>query len=160
MKKPLLYICVIAVIIVTALIIIIINKNNAQWIRINDVTGYTDFTCNQIEKITLRKSVTSPEWAVFDDDDLISKWEVFFNELELMRSSRPAESDVSLNDGGMRIVIVSTNGKEYSFGIWQTSAECVMELGSKFYITNSIDSPFDETYNDAIARHGITTPWD
>ncbi|MBR5714717.1 MAG: hypothetical protein IKX58_08050, partial [Clostridia bacterium] len=91
---------------------------------------------------------------------LISKWEVFFNELELMRSSRPAESDVSLNDGGMRIVIVSTNGKEYSFGIWQTSAECVMELGSKFYITNSTDSPFDETYNDAIARHGITTPWD
>lgn len=57
-------------------------------------------------------------------------------------------------------MIVSTNGKEYSFGIWQTSTECVMELGGKFYITNSSDSPFDETYDEAIARHGMTTPWD
>ena len=110
--------------------------------------------------VTLRKSVTSPEWAVFRDDDLLSQWEAFFKKLELKRGFRPAEADLSLNGGGLRIVIVSTNGKEYSFGIWQTSTECIMELGGKFYITNSSDSPFDETYDEAIARHGMTTPWD
>lgn len=160
MKKPLLWICIIAVIIVAAIILLIVIKNNARWVRINDVIGFSDFSDNQIEKITLRKGVTSPEWAVFSDDDLISKWEVFFNKLELKRGSRPAESDLSLNGEGMRIVIVSTNGQEYSLGIWQTSAECIMEFGSKYYITNSTDSPFDETYDEAIARHGMTTPWD
>lgn len=130
------------------------------WVKINDIKGYADFSNTQIEKITLRKSVTSPEWAVFRDDDLLSQWEAFFKKLELKRGSRPAEADLSLNGGGLRIVIVSTNGKEYSFGIWQTSTECIMELGGKFYITNSSDSPFDETYDEAIARHGMTTPWD
>ena len=160
MKKPLLWVCIIAVIIVAAIIVSIVTKNNARWVKINVVTGFSDFSDNQIERITLRKSVTSPEWAVFSDDDLISKWEFFFNELELKRVSRPAESDLSLNGGEMRIVIVSTNGKEYSLGIWQTSAECILELGGRFYITNSSDSPFDETYDEAIARHGMTTPWD
>ena len=135
-------------------------ENNARWVKINDIKGYADFSDTQIEKITLRKSVTSPEWAVFRDDDLLSQWEAFFKKLELKRGSRPAEADLSLNGGGLRIVIVSTNGKEYSFGIWQTSTECIMELGGKFYITNSSDSPFDETYDEAIARHGMTTPWD
>ena len=60
----------------------------------------------------------------------------------------------------MRIVVVSTNGGEFSFGIWRISTECIMELGGKFYIANSSDCPFDETYDEAIARHGITTPWD
>lgn len=160
MKKPLLWICIIAVIIVAAIIISVVAKNNARWVKINDIKGYADFSDTQIEKITLRKSVTSPEWAVFRDDDLLSQWEAFFKKLELKRGSRPAETDLSLNGGGLRIVIVSTNGKEYSFGIWQTSTECIMELGGKFYITNSSDSPFDETYDEAIARHGMTTPWD
>lgn len=160
MKKPLLWICIIAVIIVAAIIISVVAKNNARWVKINDIKGYADFSNTQIEKITLRKSVTSPEWAVFRDDDLLSQWEAFFKKLELKRGSRPAEADLSLNGGGLRIVIVSTNGKEYSFGIWQTSTECIMELGGKFYITNSSDSPFDETYDEAIARHGMTTPWD
>lgn len=160
MKKPLLWICIIAVIIVAAIIISVVAKNNARWVKINDIKGYADFSDTQIEKITLRKSVTSPEWAVFRDDDLLSQWEAFFKKLELKRGSRPAEADLSLNGGGLRIVIVSTNGKEYSFGIWQTSTECIMELGGKFYITNSSDSPFDETYDEAIARHGMTTPWD
>ena len=160
MKKPLLWICIIAVIIVAAIIISVVAKNNARWVKINDIKGYADFSDTQIEKITLRKSVTSPEWAVFRDDDLLSQWEAFFKKLELKRGSRPAEADLSLNGGGLRIVIVSTNGKEYSFGIWQTSTECIMELGGTFYITNSSDSPFDETYDEAIARHGMTTPWD
>ena len=160
MKKPLLWIWIIAVIIVAAIIISVVAKNNARWVKINDIKGYADFSNTQIEKITLRKSVTSPEWAVFRDDDLLSQWEAFFKKLELKRGSRPAEADLSLNGGGLRIVIVSTNGKEYSFGIWQTSTECIMELGGKFYITNSSDSPFDETYDEAIARHGMTTPWD
>lgn len=160
MKKPLLWICIIAVIIVAAIIISVVANNNARWVKINDIKGYADFSDTQIEKITLRKSVTSPEWAVFRDDDLLSQWEAFFKKLELKRGSRPAEADLSLNGGGLRIVIVSTNGKEYSFGIWQTSTECIMELGGKFYITNSSDSPFDETYDEAIARHGMTTPWD
>ena len=127
MKKPLLWICIIAVIIVAAIIISVVAKNNARWVKINDIKGYADFSDTQIEKITLRKSVTSPEWAVFRDDDLLSQWEAFFKKLELKRGSRPAEADLSLNGGGLRIVIVSTNGKEYSFGIyteeWQPKVE-------------------------------------
>lgn len=85
MKNPLLWICVITVIIGAALVITIVRRNSARWIEINDVTGYAKFTDKQIEKITLRKSVTSPERAVFSDDNLISKWKEFFQKLELNR---------------------------------------------------------------------------
>ena len=73
MKNPLLWICVITVIIGAALVITIVRRNSARWIEINDVTGYAKFTDKQIEKITLRKSVPSPERAVFSDDNLIPK---------------------------------------------------------------------------------------
>ena len=85
MKKPLLWICIIAVIIVAAIIISVVAKNNARWVKINDIKGYADFSDTQIEKITLRKGVTSPERAVFSDDNLISKWKEFFQKLELNR---------------------------------------------------------------------------
>mgnify|MGYP003182342681 FL=1 len=85
MKNPLLWICVITVIIGAALVITIVRRNSARWIEINNVTGYAKFTDKQIEKITLRKSVTSPERAVFSDDNLISKWKEFFQKLELNR---------------------------------------------------------------------------
>lgn len=143
-----------------AIVIAVVYRNNARWIKANDVTGYADFSANRIDKITLRKSVTSPEWAVFNDEDLISKWKEFFQKLELKRVSQPTESDLSINGGGMRVVVASTNGEEFSFGIWQTSTEFIMELGDKFYIPNISNCPFVETYNEAVARHGITTPWD
>lgn len=85
MKNPLLWICVITVIIGAALVITIVRRNSARWIEINDVTGYAKFTDKQIEKITLRKGVTSPERAVFSDNNLISKWKEFFQKLELNR---------------------------------------------------------------------------
>lgn len=85
MKNPLLWICVITVIIGAALVITIVRRNSARWIEINDVTGYAKFTDKQIEKITLRKGATSPERAVFSDDNLISKWKEFFQKLELNR---------------------------------------------------------------------------
>ena len=85
MKNSLLWICVITVIIGAALVITIVRRNSARWIEINDVTGYAKFTDKQIEKITLCKGVTSPERAVFSDDNLISKWKEFFQKLELNR---------------------------------------------------------------------------
>ena len=50
MKNPLLWICVITVIIGAALVITIVRRNSARWIEINDVTGYAKFTDKQIEK--------------------------------------------------------------------------------------------------------------
>ena len=73
MKNPLLWICVITVIIGAALVITIVRRNSARWIEIKDVTGYVKFTDKQIEKITLCNGVTSPERAVFSDDNLNSK---------------------------------------------------------------------------------------
>lgn len=60
---------------------------------------------------------------------------------------------MSLNGEGMRVAVVTSNGREYSFGVWQTSNECRMKIGGRVYVTKSLDCPFDET----MERHGINS---
>lgn len=129
-------------------------------VSLKDVEGFSEFFDHPIEKIALRKSVTSPEWAVFDDEDLVAEWTAFFKKLSLKPDARPTEFDSSSNGGGAPVAVVTSNGKDYSFTLYQLENECRLELNGKVFSADTPQTPFDSTYDQAIARHGVTTPWD
>ena len=166
MKKTILWTGFLATAIAGTFLTAIILKNQrgdideAKWNLIYDIKGYEPFRNNKIEKITLRKNITSPDWAAFSNRDLVSKWEDFFNETELKFVYGTKGSGKLMNGGGMAVAVISIDGKDYSCGLWRSAAGCMMELSDRTYITNKADCPFNETYDEAIARHGITTPWD
>lgn len=137
------------------------HKNDEEWNALTDVEEYKELLDYPIDKITLRPSVTSPKWAVFDDADLILEWNDYFKSLEIKPDSETSKADnQSLNGRAMAVAVISSNGKEYSIGIYQTSAGCKLELGETVFVTNSKNSPFEKSYKEAVERHGTTSPWD
>jgi len=45
-----------------------------KWKTLKEIKQCESIFNFPIKKITLRKSITSSEWAVFDDEDLILLW--------------------------------------------------------------------------------------
>lgn len=51
-----------------------LNNGLYKWKTLKEIKQCESIFNFPIKKITLRKSITSSEWAVFDDEDLILLW--------------------------------------------------------------------------------------
>lgn len=137
------------------------QQTDEEWLQIFEIKEYKGLLDYPIDKITLRLGITSPEWAVFSDDDLVLEWSEWLKTVKLKREDKQSEiGNQALNGGGMLIAVISVNGRDYSIGISQASEECKLEISGIVYATDSTNNPFDKTYGEGIERHGITTPWD
>ena len=107
----------------------------------------------------MREGVTSAEWAVFSDDDLIADWDFFFDNTEVICEGRASKGN---DAGGMFVTAINTNGDKLPFvAYYDSSGVCKINIGGTVYIIkDSPGLPFKSTYWRGIERHGITTPWD
>lgn len=94
MKKTIITLLVVAAVVITVIIIALADSsrrihqgNDNEWLKLKEIAAITDFFDASINKMILREGVTSPEWVVFDDVDLISDWNFF---LIMPRSNRKA----------------------------------------------------------------------
>lgn len=113
----------------------------------------------------LREGVTSPEWVVFDDVDLISDWNFFFDNAEVKQEGKAMDNNShSINGDGTTVFVTAINddGKKLSFSAYyDDSNERRMVIGGVVYtVKDSPGLPFKGTYWRALERHGVTTPWD
>ena len=53
-----------------------------------EISDIADFFDAPITEMILREGVTSAEWAVFSDDDLIADWDFFFDNTEVICEGR------------------------------------------------------------------------
>lgn len=116
-----------------------------------------------IKQITLRKSITSPEWVSFEDEDLIRQWTDYFKNLEIKHQTISKQmADPNLNGGGMAVIIFATDSGEYSIGLYTTiQGSVVLDIGGHTFATRSSSGcPFESTYVEAVTRHGTVSPWD
>jgi len=166
MKKRSLLIFVAAIVILGCVAIVLIvhenhrqRSNKAQWKSIKEISDFADFFDASITEMTLREGVTSAEWAVFSDDDLIADWSFFFDNTEVICEGRASKDNYA---DGMFVTAINTNGDKLVFvAYYDSSGVCKIDIGGTAFITKeSPGLPFKSTYWRAIERHGITTPWD
>ena len=162
MKKRSTLILVAAIVILGCIAIVLIVNGELrqrcdkdQWKSIKEISDIADFFDAPINEMALREGVTSAEWAVFSDDDLIADWNFFFDNTEIKSEGRSSKDD---NAVGMFVTAVNTNGAKLSF---DSPGVCRIDIGGTvFIIKDSPGLPFKSTYQRAIERHGTTTPWD
>ncbi len=157
MKKIVSSIIIFCVIATASMVYFLLNKTSSQWQHINMIDKYSNILDDPITKITLRTSIDSAQWVVFDDSDLIKQWEICLKNLEIKRDK--SVSNTSTMNGGTLVANIHTNTAEFIIYI-QNDSDKYLQIDDSFYkINNSTNIPFFETYDIAITRHGFTTPW-
>lgn len=132
--------------------------NTDKQLNFSDISGYADIFETPIEKINLRESVTSAEWAVFEDEDLIGKWKKFLSNTTLEKETDSLDqSSDTFNGGGPAVAVLTVNGKEYSIKFYLDSNQ--VEVDDELYDVDLSDCPFKECFVEAVNRHGVVTPW-
>lgn len=158
--KVLLVGSVILCILLMIIIVMSTNSNVKEWQSINQIKACRGLLDGPIRSITLRQTTDSAEWAVFDDEDLIHQWETYFASLEVMYERPVTKLDMEGN-GGMPVIAITTDTAKYTFRLHVTDGKDIIEIGNDYYTyRSSLELPFTETYNAAIERHGVITPWD
>ena len=114
MKKRSILILVAAIVILGCVAIVLIvhedlrhRCNKDQWKSIKEISDIADFFDAPITEMILREGVTSAEWAVFSDDDLIADWDFFFDNTEVICEGRASKGN---DAGGMFVTAINTNG--------------------------------------------------
>ena len=65
------------------------------------------------------------------------------------------------NGGGGSVVEIETETEKYSLVFRNMSGTTQLEIGGILYdIREPENIPFEETYDMAVERHGVRTPWD
>lgn len=172
MKKTIITLLVVAAVVITVIIIALADSsrrihqgNDNEWLKLKEIAAITDFFDASINKMILREGVTSPEWIVFDDVDLISDWNFFFDNAEVKQEGKAMDNNShSINGDGTTVFVTAINddGKKLSFSAYyDDSNERRMVIGGVVYtVKDSPGLPFKGTYWRALERHGVTTPWD
>lgn len=160
-QKRLLWAGFVFVALIALIVIFITNSQPLDWRKLYELEEYKSIWDSQISEISLRKTVDSANWAVFSDEDLIQTWVSFLNDMEVRRASNSREGNYGRDGGGGLIVEVMTELRRFSL-IFKNSSEGVqLEIDGVLYDIREPETiPFDETYNSAIERHGVRTPWD
>lgn len=137
-------------------------KSLYKWEPLRENKACARLFHSQIVSISLYQNATYPEWAVFDDEDLILLWVEYFEDMDIRRCSIFRMTDnIKTDGGGASIITITTDDGEYSFGFYSKQDKCRLELGGYEYeTTNVLDNPFDETYAESVKRHGTVTPWE
>ena len=110
---------------------------------------------------TYWKTVDSANWVVFSDDDLIKIWIGCLKDMEVRRAKNFAPYRYEENGGGGSVVEIETETEKYSLVFRNMSGTTQLEIGGILYdIREPENIPFEETYDMAVERHGVRTPWD
>lgn len=140
---------------------IYIIYQSTKWDFLYKIEKYEKLFESSIVEIKLRESVDSAEWAVFSDDDLVKKWESFLKAVKVKRKEAILEDEKGTNGGGGFFIDIITETSEFDFCLIDAPNHSQFKINGCFYdIKSDIEIPFTETFNAAIERHGITTPWD
>lgn len=159
-KKTILCILLIDLILIGGIAAYLINGNSLKWMKLQTMKEYQALFLDPISEITLRKTVDAVEWVSFDDHDLILKWIDVLNDLEVKRKKRVSKADTEVN-GGRSVITVKTDQSTFTFYLRNSSGETMLEMNGCFYsVRNPEQIPFSETYDMAVKRHGIKTPWE
>ena len=104
---------------------------------------------------------TKTYWIVFSDDDLIKIWIGCLKDMEVRRAKNFAPYRYEENGGGGSVVEIETETEKYSLVFRNMSGTTQLEIGGILYdIREPENIPFEETYDMAVERHGVRTPWD
>lgn len=127
-----------------------------QWFCLKCSNEFLTLSGKPISEIKLRQSIDSVQWAIFDDIDLTTKWFDYINTLEL-RLQSSFSSQNKINGGGGRVVDIQIDNCIFTF-IFIDMKHLI--YNNRIYeIKSEMNCPFDETYNAAINRNGVVTPW-
>lgn len=141
-------------------VIFIANNLPSDWKRLYELKEYKGLEDSQISEIRLRKAVDSADWAVFSDEDLIQTWVTVLNAMEVKRNGT-SKSDFMMNGGGGLFVTIKTGAETYYINFINDPSEYQLKIDRALYDIKDPEAiPFEETFDEAIARHGVKTPWD
>lgn len=81
--------------------------------------------------------------------------------MEVRRAKNFAPYRYEENGGGGSVVEIETETEKYSLVFRNMSGTTQLEIGGILYdIREPENIPFEETYDMAVERHGVRTPWD
>ena len=160
MKKKITVVLTTAVAIILVTLLYVTNRQSSDWKKLCEFKEYSSIADSKITEICLRKTIDSADWAVFSDEDLIRTWTDVLNNMEVKQANDSKQRDYSGNGGGGSIVKVETETAEFSLIFNSTSGKAQLEINDVLYEIREPEAiPFDETYDIAIERHGVITPW-
>lgn len=159
-KEKLLWIWLALAVITTVAVVFIIDRPSSSWMKLSEFEEYSSISDSKISEICLRKTIDSANWAVFSDEDLIQTWTKVLNNMEVKRADNSRERELDGNGGGGSVVKVKTETAEFSLIFNSISGGTQLEINGVLYDIREPEAiPFDETYDIAIVRHGVKTPW-
>lgn len=134
------------------------HQNAAEWEPLPQV--HAGVSSREITKITLRKTINSAEWVVFDDSDLTAQWADFLEKAKVRREGRALDPD-NVNGGGPAAAVIQTGTSELVIYWEESTGQCSLQTGGVQYaVKSTVRIPFLQTYDAAAERHGLASPWD
>lgn len=157
-KKAIPLIAAACVAAIAAAAFFLFHQNAAEWEPLPQV--HAGVSSREITKITLRKTIDSAEWVVFDDSDLTAQWADFLEKAKVRREGRALDPD-NVNGGGPAAAVIQTGTSELAIYWEESTGECSLQTGGVQYaVKSTVRIPFLQTYDAAAERHGLTSPWD
>ena len=158
-KKIVVVFVIAAIVLVTPMFVI--NRQSSSGKKLNVFEEYSSIADGKISEICMRKTIDSANWTVFSDEDLIQTWVEVLSNMEVKRANNSRLRNHGGSGGGGPVVKVKTEAAEFSLIFHRFSDEVQLEINKVLYDIREPESiPFDETYDIAIERHGVKTPWD
>lgn len=160
-KKGILFVAIACIVPLAGIEFFCMNQNSINnWQPITSIKEYSQLFDQPITKITLRETVDSGEWVVFEDEDLIEKWTNFLKNMKVKREWVFLDP-TPMNGGGGMIANIETRDSMFVICLQEESDGYQLETSDYLYtIKNDIQIPFRETFDIAAERHGIQFPWD
>ena len=144
------------VLIALFIIVTIIYFNFIKWFSIYEIDYFSNLQNEKITEIILKKTVDSTNCVVFTDEDLIAEWLLFFQNGEIKRDYSPTFIKRRYM-GGNPTVMVKTEHATYTFYFSSSVGFKINIDGKPYLIKNTEQIPFYKVYDEAVARHGITS---
>lgn len=118
---------------------------------------------SSIENITLKRGISAPEGVQFCDEDLVSEWISYLNNIRIERVGNSTDyfDEYENTDGGTEPVVTIIETKSTAMYIYKKkSAAPLIEVEGIYYLVLESDFPFDETYDAGNLRQETATFWD
>ena len=125
---------------------------SVDWMPIQEMDEYETLFDSAIVEMSLEMNY--PEEVTFSDSDLLEKWEAYLSGLEVKWDSYWSDD----LDGGLFRVRIKTETGEFELTrVGLDQGDGILMGGSRYLLSKSIDSLFDETYELAEERHGAVS---
>lgn len=148
---------ILSILAVLLILVLVGCETTSDWQKISDIKKYNDLDLNTITEIELHLTTDYPEWVIFSDQDLISKWMQFLADLEVKKGKKINRNSY---EGGFPFVKIITSDSKYILTFFSFSDKQIVIDDYLYEFRSSAELPFNETYDEGEKRHGVVTPWD